>query len=852
MRQRFGRLVFDTGSRELTRDGVVVPLPPKAFRLLEVLLEARPSALSKTQIHDLVWPDVHVSEASLSRLVSELRSALGEAGREGRFVRTVHGHGYAFAADVAAERVPDPPSARQDRLPLRLAVLPFADLSPGHDQGYLCEGIADELISLLAAFPGLQVASRQSCFRYAAAAVDARRIGAELDARTVLEGTVRRAAERLHVTARVLDVASGYYLWSRSFERRPDEVFAIQDEIVRGVAHALGLPAGPDDEAPPRLPTRSLEGYEAYLRGRQQFRGMLRHRLEAARRSYRRAVELDPAFALAHAGLADSSAFLFADWGGDPAHLADAEEASRQAVALAPDRAETRTSRALALSLAGDWEAADREFELALRLSPHLYEACYLYGRSWVSRGHLGRAAQWFERAAAADPDSYDALNLLAMARLGRGEHEAAREALQLSLRAVQKQLDLEPDEVRPLALGAQALAGRGERARAGEWARRALRLAADDPGALWNIGGAFAMAGETSDALSCLEPAILHCRDLPWADHDSFLEGVRGEPRFQAALATAWARRGGRPRSAEASPPRTRTPLGALEPRIAYCTTRDGVRLAYAQVGEGPLLVRVLGWFTHVEMEWRWPALRYFWQGLAARHTVVRYDGRGIGLSDPWEEEFSEETCQLDLEAVLEAVGSRPAALLGISEGGWSSAAYAVRRPERISHLVLYGAYARGARLRAGYDTDLDRAMLTLVRKGWGSDTPAFRQLFTSQFFNEGVDRELLAHFNELQRVSADPETAARYLAFCHRRGDGADLFVRIRTPTLVVHRRDDRAVCFEEGRHLAALVPGARFLPLSGDAHYFPTDQPGTLELIEEISRFLAEPAPEGSPVT
>jgi Flp pilus assembly protein TadD len=134
------------------------------------------------------------------------------------------------------------------------------------------------------------------------------------------------------------------------------------------------------------------------------------------------------------------------------------------------------------------------------------------------------------------------------MARLGRHERDAARDALRLTLRAAQKHLALEPDEVRPLALGAQALAGLGERARAVEWARRARRLAADDPGSLWNVGAAFAMVGEPNEALSCLEPAILHCRDLAWADHDSFLDGVRKEPRFQAALAAAWARRAGRP----------------------------------------------------------------------------------------------------------------------------------------------------------------------------------------------------------------------------------------------------------------------------------------------------------------
>jgi TolB-like protein/Tfp pilus assembly protein PilF len=556
MRQRFGEFVFDTGSRELIRSGVVVPLQPKVFRLLEVLLEARPSALSKPQLHDLVWPDVHVSDASLSRLVSELRGALGEPGREGRFVRTIHGYGYAFAADVTREGVPDRSPERR-RWPVRVAVLPFGDLSPAQDQRHFCEGIADELISALTALAGLQVASRQSSFRYAAAGVDIRTIGAELDAQAVLEGTLRRASDRLHVTARLLDVASGYYLWSLSFARPPGEIFAIQDEIVRRLARSFGLPIGGADEPHGRLPTPCLEAYEMYLRGRQQFHRMLRPSLEAARRLYERAIELDPAFALAHAGLADSAAFLYMDWGGDPAELAAAEDSSRQAVAFAPEQARAHASRALALSTAGEWDAAESEFELALHLNPKLYEACYFYGRSWVSRGELGRAAHWFERATAADPDAFDALNLLAMARHGRGEVAAARDALQLTLRAVQKHLALEPDDVRPLALGAQALAGLGERARALEWARRALRLAADDPGSLWNIGAAFAMAGETNDALSCLEPAIRHCRDLPWADHDSFLDGVREEPRFQAALAAAWARRGGRPCRSVSTPAR-------------------------------------------------------------------------------------------------------------------------------------------------------------------------------------------------------------------------------------------------------------------------------------------------------
>lgn len=273
----------------------------------------------------------------------------------------------------------------------------------------------------------------------------------------------------------------------------------------------------------------------------------------------------------------------------------------------------------------------------------------------------------------------------------------------------------------------------------------------------------------------------------------------------------------------------------------IRFCTTSDGVSLAYSAVGSGPFIVRVLGHFTHLEMEWEWPDLSRFWQQLAERFTVVRYDGRGMGLSDPYTGDFTEETRQLDLDAVLTAVGAEKTALLGISEGGWTAATYALQHPGRVTHLILYGAYSRGAQARPGYDAEEDQALLTLIRKGWGRDTPAFRQVFTSQFFRSDADPGLIAHFNELQRVSATPETAARYYQSCHRRGDGRDLYRQIRIPTLVIHSRDDLAVRAEEGRLLASIIPGAQLVLLPSGAHYFPTDAAVVTKAAGAIARFL-----------
>ena len=273
----------------------------------------------------------------------------------------------------------------------------------------------------------------------------------------------------------------------------------------------------------------------------------------------------------------------------------------------------------------------------------------------------------------------------------------------------------------------------------------------------------------------------------------------------------------------------------------IRFCTTSDGVSLAYSVIGSGPFIVRVLGHFTHLEMEWEWADLRRFWEHLAVRHTVVRYDGRGMGLSDPYTGDFTEETRQLDLEAVLAAVGADRAALLGISEGGWTAATYASQHSERITHLILYGAYCRGAQARPGYDAEEDRALLTLIRKGWGRDTPAFRQVFTSQFFRADADPALLAHFNELQRVSADGETAARYYESCHRRGDGRELYRQLRVPTLVVHSRDDLAVSADEGRLLASVIPGAQLVLLPSGTHYFPASTDVVTKVTGAIDRFL-----------
>jgi pimeloyl-ACP methyl ester carboxylesterase len=175
------------------------------------------------------------------------------------------------------------------------------------------------------------------------------------------------------------------------------------------------------------------------------------------------------------------------------------------------------------------------------------------------------------------------------------------------------------------------------------------------------------------------------------------------------------------------------------------------------------------------------------------------------------------------------------------VSEGGWTAATYAIQHPEQITHLILYGAYCRGAQARPGYDAEEDQALVTLIRKGWGRDTPAFRQVITSQFFRSDADPALIARFNEMQRLAADPDTAARYHESCHRRGDGRDLFRQITIPVLILHSRDDLAVKAEEGRLLASIIPGSQLVLLPSGTHYFPTDAEVVTKAAGAIGRFL-----------
>jgi pimeloyl-ACP methyl ester carboxylesterase/DNA-binding CsgD family transcriptional regulator len=273
----------------------------------------------------------------------------------------------------------------------------------------------------------------------------------------------------------------------------------------------------------------------------------------------------------------------------------------------------------------------------------------------------------------------------------------------------------------------------------------------------------------------------------------------------------------------------------------LRFCTSSDGVRLAYATGGSGPPLVKAANWLSHLEFDWRSPIWRHWIDTLSSRHTYVRYDTRGCGLSDRNPPEISFEAWVHDLEAVVDAAKLERFPLLGLSQGGAIAVEYAIRHPERVSHLVLYGAFARGRLKRGLGQASIDETLLLckLFELGWGTDNRAFRQVFATQFLPEG-SLELIDSFDELQRKSASAADAVRTLQ-ASVQVDVSEHARRISCPTLILHARDDGRVPFEEGRILASLIPGARFVPLASRNHILLESEPAWKRFVEEVEAFL-----------
>jgi len=435
---------------------------------------------------------------------------------------------------------------RQEGKPIRkdgvpsIAVLPFVDMSQEKDQSYFCEGIAEEIINALCRLEGLRVSSRTASFQFSGITSEPREIGRRLRVETLLEGSVRKSGNRLRITAQLIDTAHGFHIWSKSFDREMRDIFEIQEEIAQSIVRALQVSLTPQEKgALLAVPTRHVQAYDYYLRGRSFYYQYGRHDIEFALQLFSRATELDSEYALAYAGLADCWSYIYLYAERKDSVRKQAETASRRAVELAPFSAQTQSSFALAMSIAGKTAEAEVAFETAVKLDSNLFEAWYFFARHCFVNGQPERAVRNYEQARRVRPDDYQSALLMAQIYEDLKRPEEARTARKTGVALVADRIELHPDDVRALYMGANGLVALGEKERGIVWARRARAIAPDDSMLLYNLGCIYSLAGEVEEAVDCLERAVAQgLTQKGWYEHDSNLDPLRAHPRFQALLA--------------------------------------------------------------------------------------------------------------------------------------------------------------------------------------------------------------------------------------------------------------------------------------------------------------------------
>lgn len=446
-------------------------------------------------------------------------------------------HRYQSARDLLADLrralVSDAVAAKS------IGVLYFENLGGRKEDEYFRDGITEDITTELSKIKDLRIFSRSAVLPYRDKPVTPYYVGQQLSASHVVEGSIRRADNRIRITANLVETKTGHTLWAERFDRELKDVFAIQDEIAQNVASTLRVILTESEKhAIQKLPTADVRAYDLYLRGRHYFHQFRRKGFDLARELFGEAIRIDPQYARAHAGIADCCAFLYMYWESNQVNLQQADEASRKALELDPELAETHASRGLTASLKHDYLESRREFETAMRLDPKLFEAYYFYARSLFGQGNYEQAVQCFDQASRVLPEDYQAPMLMGTALSGLHKMKEAYEAYRRGLAAAQKHLELYPGDSRALYFGANALAQLGEKERAISWAERALEIEGEERMVLYNVACVFTLLEEFDRAIDCLEQSITHgFGQKEWMEHDPDLEPLRSHPRFKALL---------------------------------------------------------------------------------------------------------------------------------------------------------------------------------------------------------------------------------------------------------------------------------------------------------------------------
>jgi adenylate cyclase len=500
---RFGDFSLDSGERQLLKDGVEVVLRPKAFETLLCLLERHGHLIAKSELLDRVWPDTFVSESVLDHCISEIRKALEDDPRDPRYLKTIPRVGYKFmnAAEEVIPTVPETTSATKAPPVWSIAVLPFANLSTDPNNEFFCDGLSEELINGLTKVSALRVVAHSSSFAFKGRNLDAREIGRQLNVAAILEGSVRRAGDRLRISTQLIDTAEGYHLWSEQYDRPLEDVFAIQDQISAVVLDTLKvewLSQKGKDSA--RRPTGNMEAYELYLRGRSFWHRRYQGFMQKAMECFEEAMRKDPHFALAYTGLADTCSSLGVwGWSSPNEVFPKAAALVRGALDIDDKLAEAHASQGFIHTFYDwNWELAEKEFQRAIDLNPgcaliHLWNGHYL--------SIIGRSDEAIIEVKKAH--NLDPMSPIMGANLGWTLFQASEN--DRAVRELQKVLEVDPHNAMARFYLGYPFAHSGKFEEAIEMFQEAMRLTGGMPWSAESTGWVYGLAGKRAKAKAIL-----------------------------------------------------------------------------------------------------------------------------------------------------------------------------------------------------------------------------------------------------------------------------------------------------------------------------------------------------------
>jgi len=420
-----------------------------------------------------------------------------------------------------------------------IAVLPFTNMSTDKEQEYFCDGMAEDIINDLTHLEGLHVVARTSSFAFKDKNLDIREIGIKLGAHSIVEGSVRKAGNRLRIAAQLINVTDGYHLWSERYDRELEDVFAIQDEIAKNIVRALEIKLSKKEKRIlGKVKTQNVQAYDFYIRGRAYFHQAHQDKVLVAIQMFKKAIQKDKNYALAYTGLADGYSHFYMYFDKKDTLLEKALSASKKALGLDPELPEAHASLGLALAQNNQFEEAEKEFETAIQLDPKLFDAYYEYARTCRAHGKHDQAAKLFEKATHIRPEDYEAALFLGDAYNDLNLETETKKANQRALDIVRKHLDLNPDDARALYLGASNLVKSDEPEEALRWIEKAVLIDPNDSSVLYNATCTYSLLGKIEQALDYFEKSIeAGFSSREWIENDSDLDPIRNHPRFQKAL---------------------------------------------------------------------------------------------------------------------------------------------------------------------------------------------------------------------------------------------------------------------------------------------------------------------------